>query len=270
MRWLGLWCCLTLGAWAQEPNIPRLWYQDFPDHSEIWLENHLDVDSTVTFHVKELTNLDPSQLQDLTMTVSPHTKKMLFRLVPRQPDQAWRYDYEYHFTWGSLEARHDPAATYALPFAAGRSYRLTQGFNTNFTHKGELAYAVDFDLPEGSPVHCAREGEVVYIEDRFREGGLRQELWNRVNVILVRHSDGTIGEYAHLQPGGARVQVGQKVGAGDLLGYSGHVGYASCPHLHFVIYKASSGYERQSFPMKFRTRNGLETPVEGHTYRRDS
>lgn len=253
-------------ATAQEPIIPRLYYQDFADHSEIWAENQLAVDSTVSFFFKEMTNVTPDNPSPQCMTVKPGEKVRMAYLLPEDPGQAWRYDYEFHWTWGDMAARHDSAAVYRLPFASGTTHTCIQGWNTTFTHKGELSYAVDFDLAEGTEIHCARDGVVVYTEDRFSEGGLEERLWNRVNVVLVRHADGTIGEYAHLKPGGVAVEVGQEVAAGELLGYSGHTGYSMYPHLHFVIYRAVDGYSRESYPMMFQTTAGRLAPAEGTAY----
>jgi hypothetical protein len=47
---------------------------------------------------------------------------------------------------------------YQLPFAADRAVRVIQGDDGAFSHNGPSRYAVDFDLPEGSPVHAARAG----------------------------------------------------------------------------------------------------------------
>lgn len=251
---------------AQEPVIPKLYYQDFADHSEIWAENQLAVDSTVSFFFKEMTNVSPDNPRPQCMTVKPGQKVRIAYLLPNDPGQPWRYDYEYHWMWGDMAARHDNTVVYRLPYASRTAHTCIQGWNTSFTHKGELSYAVDFDLAEGTPIHCARDGVVVFTEDRFSEGGLEERLWNRVNVVLVRHSDQTIGEYAHLKAGGVAVRVGQQVSAGDLLGYSGHTGYSKFPHLHFVIYRAVDGYGRESFPMTFATASGNVTPVEGASY----
>jgi hypothetical protein len=41
--------------------------------------------------------------------------------------------------------------------------------------------------------------------------------------------------YAHLAPGSVRVHVGQRIGAGALLGRVGQSGRATTPHLHFEV-----------------------------------
>jgi len=61
------------------------------------------------------------------------------------------------------------------------------------------------------------------------------------NLVLVRHADGTVAVYSHLEHGGVRVVVGQHVSAGDTLAASGNSGYTgNMPHLHFSIHGCTS------------------------------
>ena len=51
------------------------------------------------------------------------------------------------------------------------------------------------------------------------------------NYIMIDHGNGKISIYAHLS--GIIVDVGQKVQAGQVIGYVGTTGYSTGPHLHF-------------------------------------
>lgn len=53
------------------------------------------------------------------------------------------------------------------------------------------------------------------------------------NVIYIRHDNGYQTRYAHLS--GYIVGVGQRVGAGELIGYQGNTGIGTGAHLHFEI-----------------------------------
>jgi murein DD-endopeptidase MepM/ murein hydrolase activator NlpD len=86
-------------------------------------------------------------------------------------------------------------------------------------------------------------------------------------MIYIRHYDGTIGEYGHLQKGGIKVKLGQRVEPGQPLGLSGQSGWVRGPHLHFMVFRAKSARERESFPLRFRAEEGdaLEAE-EGRIY----
>lgn len=104
------------------------------------------------------------------------------------------------------------------------------------THVTEdTRHAVDFAMPEGTPVVAARAGVVVAVEWRHAAGGASRALLDKGNFVRVRHADGTIATYAHLAHAGVAVEPGEFVAAGRILGYSGATGYASGPHLHFAV-----------------------------------
>ena len=157
---------------------------------------------------------------------------------------------------------------YHLPFASGKACRVDQGAGGTFTHTGNNLNAVDFRMPEGTTIHAARAGTVEIVVDRFDRGGTDPDLRDSVNMILIRHSDGTIGEYVHLKRGGARVKPGQKVKALQFLCVSGNTGYSQPPHLHFAVFSPKDGTVRETFPIRFRTADhAAVVPVEGEIYR---
>ena len=56
--------------------------------------------------------------------------------------------------------------------------------------------------------------------------------------VLITHDNGLSTLYAHLSL--IKVQKGQYVHKGDLIGYSGNTGHSTGPHLHYSVY-ASEG-----------------------------
>ena len=87
------------------------------------------------------------------------------------------------------------------------------------------------------------------------------------NFIIIEHSDGTLGSYAHLKQNGVVVKVGEMVKKGKLIGYSGKTGFTRGAHLHFIVYKAVDGKSRKSFPVKFMSSIGVfNKPIKGKFY----
>jgi murein DD-endopeptidase MepM/ murein hydrolase activator NlpD len=95
-------------------------------------------------------------------------------------------------------------------------------------HKG-----VDFTPGNGSNVYAAMDGVITQVENSGEYG---------VHVILEHeiHEDlryTTV--YAHLQVSSTtnRLQLGNNISKGDLIGYVGSTGLSTGPHLHFEIRK---------------------------------
>jgi murein DD-endopeptidase MepM/ murein hydrolase activator NlpD len=164
------------------------------------------------------------------------------------------FRYSHHF--GRIDAIHDPAAAYRLPYVEGQSYTVTQAYGGKLTshNNRENLYAVDFAMPVGTAVLAARAGVVIDATMWHQEGGYDVRFLDKANTVAIAHDDGTVAEYAHLSPGPELVHPGQRVAAGDLLGYSGSTGYSSGPHLHFIVSKPSVSegkVARQSVPITF-------------------
>lgn len=179
-------------------------------------------------------------------------------------------EYRYRFDWtvGRLDAVHDDSYVYQLPYAPGRSFRVLQGFGASFSHTGLERWTVDFDMPEGTPVHAARGGVVVRVQERHDRACWEPGCARYANFVVVLHDDMTTGEYYHLQHRGAAVTVGQRIGPGTLIGYSGNTGKSTMPHLHFGVYRASSWGKTQSVPVRFTTADGVLEPESGRRYLR--
>lgn len=146
---------------------------------------------------------------------------------------------------------------YRLPWPEGLSFMFTQvpgGRITSHFTKATL-HAVDIAMPEGIPVLAARAGVVEAMETHHGASPEEDPLSYEGNFVRVRHADGTSAIYAHLQHHRVALVVGEAVGAGQLLGYSGATGDVLDPQLHFAVIRAqtdSSGVrEDVSTPVKF-------------------
>ncbi|NLA68041.1 MAG: M23 family metallopeptidase [Gammaproteobacteria bacterium] len=146
---------------------------------------------------------------------------------------------------------------YAWPLGT-RALDVGQAWGGSFSHgDDENRHAVDFAVPEGTPVLAARDGVVMQAEGRFGGGGLRSaDGMARANFIRILHEDGTMAVYAHLAPGGVQVRAGERVRRGQRIGTSGSTGYSGGPHLHFVL-QANRGMRLVSLPFRMSGPGGI-------------
>lgn len=168
---------------------------------------------------------------------------------------------------GRIDPDHDDDYLYRLPYADGVSFPVIQSYGAKLSHRGAEQYTVDFGMPVGTPVHAAREGVVVLVEDSHDGNCWHAECGRLANFVVVLHSDGTTGEYFHLAQGSAVVRSGEAVRRGQRLALSGNTGYSTAPHLHFGVYRAAVDGHTQSLAVRFRTRGGaVSVPRTGGRY----
>ncbi len=128
-------------------------------------------------------------------------------------------------------------------------------------HSGDYIYADDVAAPMGTPVKNMRDGTVVYTQDGFPDTGGGSGNFKRSNIVVVRYDDGPdcgsikgdrkyYSLYLHLLKGSVRVQKGQRISAGTVIGRVGNSGWSSGYHLH-VETSVSTGpqwWERKTVP----------------------
>ena len=110
---------------------------------------------------------------------------------------------------GRVDADHDDGYLYRLPYGDDVSFPIIQGYGAKLSHRGAERFTLDFGMPVGTPVHAARDGVVVLVEDSHDVGCAREECGRFANFVVVLHSDGTTGEYFHLERGSVQVRAGQ-------------------------------------------------------------
>jgi murein DD-endopeptidase MepM/ murein hydrolase activator NlpD len=180
-----------------------------------------------------------------------------------------RRELYFHARFGDPQARPQPYV-YGLPYPHGLTFAVLQGFHGAFSHRGSNEYAVDFNCPVATPVVAARPGVVVAINASAQGSGTTPEFLDdkRANFVIVRHDDGTLGEYMHLSPSGVEVHPGQRVKRGQELALSGNTGFSSTPHLHFQVMTATDdGTAKHSFPFELAVRpKHASAPVQGQRY----
>ena len=145
---------------------------------------------------------------------------------------------------------------YRLPWPEGLRFMFTQAPGGRIsTHIAvENLHAVDIAMSPGTPVLAAREGIVDGTEARFARDADEEPLTPYGNFVRVHHADGTLALYAHLRYAGVAVRVGERVEAGQLLGFSGASGDAEEPQLHFGVARVEQRDGREdlvSLPLRF-------------------
>jgi len=179
------------------------------------------------------------------------------------PRRAWRYGISMQAVPGETGARPEAAHRYRLPFDPDVGIRIGQGFGGRYSHSvPQSRYAVDFSLPEGTPVLAARDGTVMDTERWFHRNGDDPERDGpRANYVRILHDDGSMAVYAHLAYNGVRVQPGQRVTAGEVLGRSGNTGYSTGPHLHFAV-QVNRAMRLESIPFRMVAPDGRELGLD--------
>ncbi|MEO8811829.1 MAG: M23 family metallopeptidase, partial [Caulobacteraceae bacterium] len=92
---------------------------------------------------------------------------------------------------------------------------------------------IDIKSAQGTVVRAAAAGEVVYAGDQVPGFG---------NLVLVKHADGWVTAYAHLER--VSVQMRQTIAQGQEVGEVGNTGGVADPQLHFEIRYAPSMAEK--------------------------
>lgn len=82
---------------------------------------------------------------------------------------------------------------------------------------------IDYSAARGTPVRAASEGVVARAG---RAGGYG-------NLVEIRHRNGIVTRYAHLNSINTGIRAGARVSQGDFIGRVGSTGLSTAPHLHY-------------------------------------
>jgi hypothetical protein len=96
-------------------------------------------------------------------------------------------------------------------------------------------------LSYGQPLIAAAAGKVVIARDEFADQPPPDNPTPPAfadlpgNHVTLRIAPGAYLIYAHMKPGSVRVDVGDRVRRGEMLGRLGNSGNSATPHLHFQV-----------------------------------
>ncbi|WP_445720543.1 M23 family metallopeptidase [Flavobacterium sp.] len=201
------------------------------------------------------TNLNINGGNNKVYVVNSQTKKQLLTsLSVTEHGKPYKFSYQTTFNYGDYyNTTYDENFIYDLPFKKSEKFSVLQGYNGTFSHQNENS--LDFSMPIGTELFAIREGIVIKVIDNNNRNCATKDCAKYNNTIIIYHSDGTFAEYTHLKQKGAIVKVGDQITKGQIIGYSGNVGWSSVAHLHLVIFK--QGLEnRETLKTKFKIENG--------------
>ncbi|HSR52545.1 MAG TPA: M23 family metallopeptidase, partial [Acidobacteriota bacterium] len=106
----------------------------------------------------------------------------------------------------------------------GRVNRDSFGKRSVFNGKPRSPHTgADFSAPSGTPVKAPNAGRVVLVRDLYFAG----------HTVILDHGLGLYSFFAHLSE--FKVEEGQMVERGHVLGLSGSSGRVTGPHLHYAV-----------------------------------
>jgi len=260
---------VTLTTVCKAENKVKIYYEKIENGYNIYADNLEYCPMSIKIDFKT-TNLDIDGNNSNVYIIEPLQKKQLLTtLTVSKKGKAYKLSYKYLTNYGNHNNdKFDNEFAYNLPFLNSKSFNLYQGYNGKFSHQNENA--LDFTMPVGTEIAAIREGTVIKVVEKNSKSCKKEECKKYNNLIIIYHPDGTFAEYTHIKRNGSIVKVGDKVSQGQLIGYSGNVGWSTGPHLHLVVYLQKLN-GRQTLETKFKTGNGnvIEYLAEKNEYTRN-
>lgn len=134
----------------------------------------------------------------------------------------------------STKTTNIPSSRNALYVGTGKyiwptpgSYWVTSHFGWRAKY-GRFHYGTDIGCATGTRIVAMADGVVTYVGWPGSNYN-----WAYGKMIVINHYDGSQTRYGHLSA--FNCHMGQKVKAGQVIGYTGNTGRSSGPHLHFEI-----------------------------------
>lgn len=123
-------------------------------------------------------------------------------------------------------ASFDRGKKWELPFQRPVQGTVSSQFGMKRVFNGEprsVHRGLDLRGAEGTPIYACADGRVALVDNLYYSG----------NTVYVDHGDGVFTAYLHMsQP---KVEPGQMVKRGDLVGLVGSTGRVTGPHLHLSL-----------------------------------
>ncbi len=121
------------------------------------------------------------------------------------------------------------------------------------SHIGPFLQAIDFLVPDGTPVLAVAEGEVIELVECNTKWGNSDRYRDTLNFMTLVHPSGELTQYCHLAKGSIS-QLGLKAGSGVKQGQQiatiGKTGWTDRDHLHFLAFREDKENSENPFGFK--------------------
>jgi murein DD-endopeptidase MepM/ murein hydrolase activator NlpD len=174
----------------------------------------------------------PSKFANITVVASPHDSVdiELGDIPQAHPSPAdLRRNARDQTLVSKIWTQREGPARFTLPLGAPATpLPEAKGFGakwifTRTPESSEIHSGVDYALAAGTPVVALADGTALLAEDLFFTG----------KAVFIDHGNGLVGMYFHLSE--IKVQAGQDVKKGEILGLVGSTGRVTGPHLHLGV-----------------------------------
>ncbi|NOX84995.1 MAG: peptidoglycan DD-metalloendopeptidase family protein [Chlorobi bacterium] len=156
-----------------------------------------------------------------------------------------------------------------LPFWG--EWKVTQAHGGQYTHKDNWKHAWDFEIaddedkvyadtgnkPEdyycyNKPVIATADGTVEAVKNDVEDNPIgdvdMKNNWG--NSVVIKHAEKLYSQVSHLKKDSIKVEKGQIIKQGELIGYCGNSGRSPVPHLHFQFQSTPDiGSKTISYPI---------------------
>jgi murein DD-endopeptidase MepM/ murein hydrolase activator NlpD len=153
-------------------------------------------------------------------------------LPPRNPAAALPLPGEASVDWGSADAAQGMVnGRFPWPVRG----RILANYGSSSAEGGRND-GINIAAPLGTPVRAVDAGVVAYAGNELKGFG---------NLVLIKHANGWISAYAHLDS--LDVKVGEKIAAGQVFAHVGTSGGVGEPQLHFELRRGKKPVDPREF-----------------------
>ena len=169
--------------------------------------------------------------EEFVDSVSINIPKVYAALFHHRGEDYYAFYFEQDSVWDFFD-ENGQSLRKAFLKAPLKFSRISSRFSNHRFHPVLKIYrphhGIDYAAPEGTPVHALGDGRIIAKGYQKRGGG---------NYLKIKHNSVYTTSYMHLRGFAKGMAVGVHVKQGQLIGYVGHTGLATGPHLDFRVYK---------------------------------